>query len=360
MTSVATVADFHALGRLPDRSQEQYRALAAAVSLELSLPQLFLDNAGRKAANVGANLHLIDANQAAPSLDAIKSALRVKYQTATDTPQSSNVAARIDQWFQTGMVEIDTQWTQLFRLVDMRGGNQDAFEIYTGEFPVQFKQRAPGEKIEIARIPAETEMQVKYVKYGAGVGILDEWLRFNKWWSVQEVVGSFRNQYWDDQAAKHYGLFTSQGSGINFAKLPDDPLGSATLNAAAGWIYRAQHRKGTGVNARTPLWIVTSPEKVGVITRMLEVTRGSLIVGYQGAEPITTQIAGVIATSYVAPDDAGYYLVLPGRRIARGVWQDLQTESNRDIYKGAEDIVGTGMYNAILGDTSQVRRVLFG
>lgn len=359
---MSAVAKFHALASLPTQTDQQRKALAEAVNLELSLPGMFLDMAGGKAAN-DARVTVTSAagaRPALPNLDAVKSALRVKYPTATDTPQSANVAARIDQWFHTGLAEIDMAWTNLFRLVDMRGGNQDAFEIYTGEFPVQFKQRAPGEKIEIARVPAETELQVKYVKYGAGIGIQDEWLRYNKWWTVADVTLGFRTQAWDQKAANHYGLFTGLGSGINFNHIADDTFGTETLNAAAASIYRAQQGKGTAVSASTPLWIVTSPEKVGYISRMLEVTRGSLIAGYHGGEPLIAQIAGVIATSHVAANDAGYYLVLPGRKIARGVWQDLQIEENRDIYKQADDMVGTEQYNAIVADTTQVRRVLFG
>ena len=358
---MTAVALFHALGALPTGSTEQYDARAKAVSLELSLPNMYLDLAGsRKAANDAARMELVDARATPPAIDAIKAALRVKYPTAADTPNSSNVAARIDQWFHTGMAELDTQWTNLFRLVDMRNSNADAFEIFTGDFPVMFKQRAAGEKIEIARVPAGSEVTVKMVEYGAGVGILDRWIRYNKWWQVEDVVASFRAQHWDQMAERHYGLFTSLPSSVNFTAVADDPLGTKTLNAAAAWIYRQQQGKGTGANAATPLWIVTSPEKVGYITRMLEATQGSLVVSNTAtAEPLVARIAGVIATNYVAPDDNGYYLALPGRRIARGVWQDLQTEQARDIYKRADDIVGTAQYNAILGDNTQVRRVLF-
>lgn len=357
---MSAVAKFAALASLPMQTEQQRKALAQAVNLELMLPAMFLDMVGGKSANDARVKHVGTTRHEMPNLEAVKSALRVKYPTTTDTPQSSNVAARIDQWFHTGLAEIDLAWTNLFRLVDMRGGNQDAFEIYTGEFPVQFKQRAPGEKIEIARVPSETELQVKYVKYGAGIGIQDDWLRYNKWWTVADVTLGFRTQAWDQKAANHYGLFTGLGSGINFPHIDDDTFGTETLNAAAASIYRAQQGKGTAVSASTPLWIVTSPEKVGYISRMLEVTRGSLIAGYHGGEPLIAQIAGVIATSHVAANDAGYYLVLPGRKIARGVWQDLQIEENRDIYKQADDMVGTEQYNAIVADTSQVRRVLFG
>ena len=358
---MSAVAKFAALASLPSQTAEQRKALAAAINLELTLPGMFLDmHAGKAANDPRVTLTSAGARPARPDLEAVKSALRVKYPTAGDTPQSSNVAARIDQWYHTGLSEIDLAYTNLFRLVDMRGGNQDALEIYTGAFPVTFKQRAPGEKIEIARVPEESEQRVKVVTYGAGIGVQDDWLRFNKWWTVAEVVTDFRDKAWSHQAASHYGLITGLSSAINFPKIANDDFGTETLNAAAASIYRAQQQKGTGVSASTPLWIVTSPEKVGYISRMLEVTRGSLIAGYHGGEPLIAQIAGVISTTHVPANDAGYYLVLPGRRLARGVWQDLQIEENRDIYKRADDMVGTMQYNAIVGDTSQVRRVLFG
>ena len=353
------VARFAALAKMPTGSPQQYAALAQAVSLELGLVDMYLDLRTSKAANDNVSLSLMDAKGAPPSLDAVKAALGVKYPTASDTPASSSVAARIERWFHTGMNDIDVQWANLFDLVDLRDSNHDSFDINTGTFPVAFKQRAPGEKIEIARVPQETEVTVKMVEYGVGVGILDRWVRYNKWWEVQRVVQQFRAQHWDQMAQRHYGLFTSQGAGINVPHISGDDLGVRTLNAAAGQIYRAQQGKGTGVSANTPLWIVTSPERVGYATRILAATQGSLVIAYKGAEPITARIAGVISTNHVAPDDTGYYLVLPGRNAVRGLWQDLQTEQVRDAYKRADDIVGTAQYAAILGDNSQVRRVLF-
>ena len=340
--------------------EQQLKALVQAIDLELSLPGLYLDLHGGKSAN-DPTVTLLGTQRKAegPKLDHIKAALHQKYATPTDTPQSSDVAARIDQWFHTGMQEIDTGWTNLFRFVDMRGGNQDAFEIYTGSFGITFKQRAPGEKTEIWRLPSETEMPVKYVTYSAGAGILDDWLRYNKWWQVEDILTEFRAKSWMHQAEQHYGLFTSLSTAIDFNHVSGDELGTETLNAAAAWIYRQQQLKGPAVSASTPLWIVTSPEKRGYILRMLEATQGSLIIGYQNGIPLAVTVAGVIATTYVNAADTGYYLVLPGRKLARGTWMDLQIEKARDIYKRADDWVGTMQYNAIIGDTTQVRRVKF-
>lgn len=356
---MTSIARFAALGSLPSQSEQQRKALVEAIDLEFALPGMYLELYNGKASNDGTATMLGGRKAPGHSVDGIKAALHRKYATPSDTPQSADVAARIDQYFHTGMQEIDLGWTNLFRLVDMRGGNQDAFDINTGEFGIAFKQRAPGEKTEIWRTPKETNVSVPYVTYSAGAGVLDDWLRYNKWWSIEEVVTEFRAKAWMSQAEQHYGLLTSLSTAIDFAHIVGDELGTETLNSAAALIYRAQLEKGTGVSANTPLWIVTSPEKRGYILRMLEATQGSLIVGYSNGIPLSVTVAGVIATTYVNAADTGYYLVLPERKMARGVWKDLSIEKNRDIYKRAEDMVGTMQHNAIIGDTSQIRRVKF-
>lgn len=358
---MSAILKFATLGNLPAQSEQQRKALVEAIDFELMLPSLYLDMYAGKAANSDLVTHV--GRSKAPAVvgvDGIKAALRAKYATPADTPQSSDVAHRIDQWFHTGMQDIDLGWTNLFRFIDLRGSNQPAFDINTGEFGIAFKQRAPGEKTEIWRLPKETGVSVPYVTYSAGAGVLDDWLRFNKWWTIEEIITEFRTKAWMAKAADHYGLITSLSSAINFAHIAGDDLGTETLNAAAAWIYRQQLTKGTAVSASTPLWIVTSPEKRGYILRMLEATQGSLIIGYNNGVPLAVTVAGVIATTYVAADDTGYYLVLPQRKLARGEWLDLSIEKSRDIYKRAEDMVGTMQYNAVVGDTSQVRRVLFG
>lgn len=353
---MGAVARLKNLANLP--KEKQLSALAQAINLELSLPSMALDLQGGKAAN-DETVSLLGERKRPelPSMEAVKAALHQKYATPTDTPQSSDVAARVVQWNNAGLRELDLGWTNLFRLVDMRGGNQDAFEINTGEFGITFKQRAPGEATEIWRLPSETELLVKYITYSAGAGILDDWLRFNKWWRIDEIIAEIRSKAWAKKADDHYGLLTALGAGINVAHESGDDLGTATLNKAGASIYRALADRG--VSANTPLWIVTSPEKRGDILRMLEATQGSLIVAYQNGQPIAISVAGVIATTRIPSNATSYYLVLPDQKMVRGDWMDLSIEEDRDIYKRAQDWVATMQYNAVVGDSAQVRRVAF-
>ncbi len=353
-----TVTKFADLASVPEG--QQLKVLSEAVSFEIGLVNTCLDLFNGQYA-FGKQFHRIGALSAAPvtapTTDRIKAFLGQKYTTPSDTPVLSNVAAKVETFFHTNMPEIDLGWTNFFTYHDLRSSNQDSFEIVDTNAGVQFKQRAPGEVVEIRRGISESETTVKAVEFAGGVGILDNWLRFQKWWRIDEVVAEFQAQAWDKMANWHYQLFTAQGAGIN---VPFDTDDTKTLNNAAGSIFRAVRGRGYAIGQNAGLWIMTSPEQVGRVMKMLEARQGSLIVAYNDdKQPITANIAGVISTTYVSPADTGYYLILPNRKIQRGNWKDLSIKSNVDIYKAAEDLVGRMEFNAAVGDTAQVRRVLW-
>ena len=118
--------------------------------------------------------------------------------------------------------------------------------------------------------------------------------------------------------------------------------------------------KGYAAGQNAVFYAVCAPEHLGRIERMLTAQRGSAMVDYGTVgQPLAYSIGGVISTTHVPANSSGYYLVLPGRKLKRGVWKDLTVESARNVYVSAEDIVGVGQYNAAIGDSDQVRRVLF-
>lgn len=348
-----SVVNYSAIGKLPE--DQRLKALADAVNMELGLIQLSLDIQGGKA--LSAPQLNGRAKTAAPTLEQVKAYLSTKYATPGDNANLLNTAGRIQSFFHTGLDEVDLGWTNLFTLVDLRGSSQPSFDIIDASSTLKFTQRAPGEKVEINRTFGDTSATVKYVTYAGGLGILDDWFRYQQYWNVEAVITEFRAKYYALQAELHYGLFTALGSGINQAFTTD---ATVTFNAAVASMLRAVKDKGYGASSTTPVYILTNPERVGYINKMLATTNGSLLLGYnQNAQPIGYNVAGVIATTEIPADSTGYYVVLPGRKIQRGVWMDLSIESNRDIYKRAQDWVGTGQFNAAIGDTAQVRRVLF-
>lgn len=351
-----SAVNYSNLAKVPEA--QRLTELAKAVNFELALPQLALDMAGGKAA-FGAQVVDATGKPLGKSFgaDAVKAALATKYATPGDNPALEATATRVSSYFHTGINEIDLGWTNLFQFVDMRQSTNPSFKIVGASTAMVFKQRAPGEKVEIDRAIGSESTSVEYVTYAAGLGILDDWLRFQDFWTIEQTVAEFRGKFYDIQAQLHYGLFTAQGTGIDIAFSTD---ATQTFNNAAADMLRDLRDSGYALGSGAQFTILTSPEKLGYVLKMLEATRGSQIVAFNAnAQPIAYNVAQVIATPHVAANDTGYYLILPGRRIQRGTWMDLQIESNRDIYKRATDWVGTGQFNAALGDTDQVRRVKF-
>ena len=351
-----SAVNYSNIAKVPEA--DRLPALAKAINFDLGLPQLGLDIAGGKAA-FGAQV--VDATGKplgkSFSVDSIKATLATKYATPGDNPALQATADRVSGFFHTGINELDLGWTNLFQFVDMRQSSNSSFKIIGASTSMQFKQRAPGEKVEISRNIASDSTPIEYVTYAAGLGILDDWMRFQDWWGIEQTVAEFRGKYYDKQAELHYGLITALGSGINVAFSTD---ATQTFNNAAADMLRDMRSSGYALGSGVQFTILTSPEKLGYVLKMLEATRGSqLVANNANAHPIAYSVGQVIASPYVTAADTGYYLVIPGRRLQRGTWMDLSIETNRDIYKRAQDWVGTGQFNAGVGDTNQVRRVAF-
>lgn len=349
-----TVARYHSLAKMPAGPQ-RLKALAEAIDLDLSVPQNYLDLQGGKAANQTDVHNLGRKAPELPNVDRVKAFLAQKYTTPSDTPALSDVAASMTEVFHTNMPTVDLGWTNLFTVHDLRSSTSDHFEILDTNAGITFAQRAPGEEVKVRRNIFEDLLTVKYAEFADAVGVLDAWLDYQKWWNVQQVVAEFVAKAWDKKAAMHYGLINALGSGINQAFVTD---ATQTFNTAASGIVRSL--EASGISTASPFKILTSPERVGYILKMLEAQRGSNAVAFGASvQPLAYTVDQVIASSHIPANATGYYLVLPFRKLQSGNWKDLTTESDRDIYKAATDIVGRMRFNAAVGEANQVRRVAF-
>ena len=360
-----TLSNYGRLAGFKGTDEQKLKALCEAVNLDLGANSLCLDIAGENAGRMftskssgGPGVRVFAANDSRlPSVDRIKAHLAQKWAVPADNPYLSDISGRVESFFHTNMPELDLGWTNLFTLVDLRQSKQDSFDILDTNAGITFNQITPGGKPQIRREISEAKTTVSYLTFADGLGLLDDWLRFDKFWNVEQAVAEFRAVAWDKMASTHYGLFTALSSGVDESFATND---TTTFNNAASTILRAVRTKGYAAGANAGFWIVCAPEKLGRILTMLEATQGSAIVANQaGVQPLAYRVAGVIATTHVAAADTGYYLVLPGRKIQRGNWMDLQIESKRDIYVRATDWVGTMQFNAAIGDSAQVRRVKY-
>ncbi len=331
--------------------EQQLKALAAAISFEMKKPVLAVELA--KSAAIG-NLRTDSMAVNAPSFERIKGFLGMKYDTPSDTPELSDQANEFEQFFHTNMPEMDLAFTMLFDMVDLRSSVHESFSIIDTNAGVTFTQREPGEAVKVRKNISESKTTVTMLEFADALGILDRWIERQMFWNIDEAVAEFRAKYFDKMASLHYALLTAQGAGIDQAFDTDDVT---TINNAAAAIIRATKEKGYAVGENPTFYLVCSPEKVGRMEKVLTAQRGSAIVE-QGtvSQPLVHRIAGIIGTTHVAANDTGSYLVLPGRKIKRGVWKDLTIEDTRNAYTSATDLVGVGQFNAAIGDTSQIKR----
>lgn len=338
--------------------EQQMQKLLQAINFALALPAMALDIAGNGVTRTCKSVNVLRARDAqVPELGAIKAFLARKYATPSDNPILTEAATRVQSYFHENLPEQDLGWVELYQLVDLRNSNQSEFDIVTTSAGVTFTQKKPGEKVKIRREISEDRTIVPYLTFADGIGILDDWLRFNKFWKVEDVVEEFIAQSWKNKADNHYALITALGAGINQAFDTDD---TKTFNNAASAVIRALDAKGSTLGQGAQFDIVCAPENLGRVLKMLEATQGSLMIAYTASkEPLAYSVRRVVATPRIASSAGHYYLGIPGGKNKRGEWKDLTIETARDIYTRAEDWVGTLQYNAAIGDSDQWRRVAF-
>jgi hypothetical protein len=359
------IPNLNRLRSLP--ADEQKTLLRKSVAFGLKLPHMAIDLLGARAAQifVDGNSKMSGQRPALPTEAEIKRYLTSedagqkwfggqKWAAAVDNPQLTDVANAMNQFFHE-MPALDLGYQGVFDFVDMRGSSETTFEIINSGFGITWERRTGPGNIKVQREIAEGSTAVSYLEYAAGLGIDDNWFRYQKFYLVEDAVREFQAKYFSVHADVHYGLFTALGAGVNVAFATSD---QQTLNNAAASIARAMEPKGYA-SGSLQFDIITSPEQVGRILLMLEARQGSAFVAMQNRQPIAWTVRNVIASTRITAGDTGYYLVLPGLRLKRAQWLDPTLESDRVASAAATDWYARAQFNAAIGDSAQVRRVLF-
>lgn len=291
------------------------------------------------------------SDRAAPVLGA-------KWATPGDNPALQQAASNVVQFFADNIRDLDLGYLALFDEVPgLLGSNQDHFELIGASMGFTWDQAKPGDIIKPRRQVTESKTNVGYLTFRDGFSFLDEWFDYSKYYHIANVSNEFVSTYYNKKAELHYGLITGQSSAIDIAFATDD---STTFNKAVADILRKCEAKGYSLGSNPQVDIVVSPEQSGRVLALLDAKRGSPIVAYgTQKQPIAFSVRNVIVTTKVAANDTGYYVVLPGRKLKRADWKALTVETQRDAASSSQDWYGTGRYNAIAGDSDQIRRVKY-
>lgn len=243
--------------------------------------------------------------------------------------------------------EEDFGYERLFGFVDMRKSTAKTFEILDASNGITFEQIKEGEPIKVRGI-STVKTSVGYLKYGGALGFLDDWFRFNQYYLMDDVVRDVRLKYLGTMAQVHYALLTALGSGVNQAFATDDVT---TMNNAFAKILLDIKGKGYAAGENPVFKIACG---TGLKARIAKALAAAFYMPNTNNNQVVYRVDEVIASSELADDK--YYAVLPGAKMKRAVWDDLNAESQRDALRRAEDMTWEGKFNAAISDAAQVRR----
>lgn len=243
----------------------------------------------------------------------------------------------------------DRGYEALFAMVDMLNSTSKTFEIAQISGGVTFYQVSPGEAAKLSTLPSADKVDVGMLRFTGGFSILDDWLRFNELYKIEELTSDTITRWYSQKADLFYGLITALSSGINQAFATDDVT---TINNAASKIIVDMEAAGYAVSAASQFYIVCHPS---LLARIYKALAAVFTNPNSNNNQIVYNIAGVIPTAKIAA--TSYYVVLPGLKAKRGEWEDLNTRpaQRNELVLGA-DHVWTGAYNGAIAESKQFRR----
>jgi hypothetical protein len=243
----------------------------------------------------------------------------------------------------------DRGYEALFALVDMLSSTSKTFEIAAVTGGVTFYQVKPGEEAKLSKLPSAGKVDVGMLRFIGGFAILDDWLRFNELYKIDDLTKDTVTRWFDQKADLFYGLLTALAAGVNEAFATDDVT---TINNACAKIITDMEAAGYGVSAGSKFYITCHPT---LLMRIYKALAASFINPNANNNQIVWPIAGVIPTAKIAA--TSYYVSLPGVKSKRGEWENLNTRpaQRNELVLGA-DHVWTGAYNGAIAEVKQHRR----
>jgi len=243
----------------------------------------------------------------------------------------------------------DRGYEMLFDEVDMRASQIDSFDMLDVTGGVTFYQRQPGEEASLSNIPTSALTNVGMLRFIGGYNLLDDWIRFNKYYLIDDLAADTVRRWFDKKAVIFYGLLAALAAGINQAYVTDDVT---TINTACANILVNLQAAGYPVDENSIFTITCNPTLRG---RVLRAMASSFSMPNVNANQVVYNIGTVIPTTKIA--NTSYYVSLPGGKNKRGEWEDLNLRppQRNELVLGAA-YVWTGAYNGIIGEALQHQR----
>lgn len=244
----------------------------------------------------------------------------------------------------------DRGYEMIFREFDMRASTNKTFELLNVTGGITYQQIVPGEQAEMTKVPPSTLTPVSGLRFIGGYTILDDWLRFNEYYKIDQLTEDAEDSWWSDKAAIFYGLLTALSASINIAY--DTSMAKTINKACVDIIEKLTAKKFRRVNSNSSFVITCNEADRYAILEALTATFSTPNTNHT---PVIYNIKAVVPTTYVTAGN--FYVSLPDGKNGRGEWEDFNARpAQRDELKLGADHVWTGMYNGIIAEIDQHRR----
>jgi hypothetical protein len=249
--------------------------------------------------------------------------------------------------FYTAMVDplLDFGFEDLFDFIDMRNSLQTSFDILDVSNLITFAEVKSGERMKKYGIQ-DGKASVSKMIVAAALGILDDWINYEQYWNLNQAAAEAKSKYYDRQATDHYALISAAAVAQAFST--DD---ITTINAACASILSACAAKGFTLTGNESFELRANINLKARIEKAFTLTFNS--PGPTTPNQLVFTLNRKYSTKLLTTE---YYVVLPGRKLKRGVWSDLSAETDRDILMRGTDVAYCGEYNAGVGEAQQVRK----
>lgn len=243
----------------------------------------------------------------------------------------------------------DRGYELIFQEVDMRASSNSEFEVLDVTGGVTFYQQLAGEEAKLSKLPTTAKTTVGFLRFTGGFPILDDWLRFNQFYKIDQLTVDTVRRWFDKKATIFYALIAALGAGINQAFATDD---STTINNACAQILSDLDAAGYVVDENSEFVIVCNQT---LKARLMKALAAGFLNANTNLNQIVFNISALVTTTKLA--NTSYYVCLPGQKAQRGEWEDLTTrDPQRNELKLGADHVWTGAYNGVIAETKQFRR----
>lgn len=246
--------------------------------------------------------------------------------------------------------EIDLGWQAIFRMVDQRLSTNKTLNVLDTTGGITYRQKQPGEKTQISNLPKGARSALAMLAFDGGFSILDEWLDFNEFHLIDELVENAIIEWWDGIAVRAYGLLTAIGSGINEVFDTDDVT---TINNGVVNLVKNLRAKGFKISGDTVSVVLTAD--LGLKARLQSALEARFANPNTNNKQIVFTIERFVTTTHLETDK--YYISIAGRKNIYATWKDLTSESQRDAKKQGEDLIWHGRYNLGIFEDDQHRRL---